>query len=151
MLFPSPVLHLSCNWGPRRFHLWGERRHELLLRFSRAVSSSQSRCRTRRPARDSGSPERPPAYREERLPPRKAFTRFPIPHTTPVSNVFLQIMDFSALFLAHIKKIHYFCTPIRYPSITTVERRWNDGRTTVERKPDNTQTAVKRRSHFIIT
>ena len=27
---------------------WGERRHELLLRFSRAVSSSQSHCRTRR-------------------------------------------------------------------------------------------------------
>ena len=26
---------------------WGERRHELLLRFSRAVSSSQSHCRTR--------------------------------------------------------------------------------------------------------
>ena len=63
---PAPLMHFSqpndhpslmgiakeCvnarPWGPQNIsNFWGERRHELLLRFSGVVSSSQSRCRPR--------------------------------------------------------------------------------------------------------
>ena len=63
---PAPLMHFSqpndhpslmgiakeCvnarPWGPQNIsNFWGERRHELLLRFSGVVSSLQSRCRPR--------------------------------------------------------------------------------------------------------
>lgn len=39
--------HHTIMGSPNNFNFWGERRHELLLRFSGVVSLSQSRCRTR--------------------------------------------------------------------------------------------------------